>query len=74
MKQLNFINSFTANNQYQILLWEQITIKLIIKSTAQRLIKETGVHIPPTLPYLYKPFIKELAEYGFEFKKRTVQV
>jgi saccharopine dehydrogenase-like NADP-dependent oxidoreductase len=33
-------------------------------------IKETGVHMPPTLPYLYKPFVKELAEYGFEFKKR----
>ncbi len=32
-------------------------------------IKETGVHMPPTLPYLYKPFMKELAEYGFEFKK-----
>jgi hypothetical protein len=25
--------------------------------------------MPPTLPYLYKPFMKELAEYGFEFKK-----
>jgi saccharopine dehydrogenase-like NADP-dependent oxidoreductase len=34
-------------------------------------IKETGVHMPPTLPYLYKPFMKELAEYGFEFKKGT---
>jgi saccharopine dehydrogenase-like NADP-dependent oxidoreductase len=32
-------------------------------------IKETGVHMPPTLPYLYKPFMKELAKYGFEFKK-----
>jgi saccharopine dehydrogenase (NADP+, L-glutamate forming) len=32
-------------------------------------IRETGVHMPPTLPYLYKPFMKELAEYGFEFKK-----
>jgi saccharopine dehydrogenase-like NADP-dependent oxidoreductase len=38
------------------------------------LIKETGVHMPPTLPYLYKPFMKELAEYGFEFKKRAVKV
>ena len=35
------------------------------------LIKETGVHMPPTLPYLYKPFMKELAGYGFEFKKRS---
>ncbi len=38
------------------------------------LIKENGVHMPPTLPYLYKPFVKELAEYGFEFKRRTVLV
>ena len=37
-------------------------------------IKETGVHMPPTLPYLYKPFVKELAEYGFIFKKRTYGV
>jgi len=36
-------------------------------------INETGVHMPPTLPYLYKPFMKELAGYGFEFKKRTVR-
>jgi saccharopine dehydrogenase-like NADP-dependent oxidoreductase len=35
------------------------------------IIKETGVHMPPTLPYLYKPFVKELGEYGFVFKKRT---
>jgi saccharopine dehydrogenase-like NADP-dependent oxidoreductase len=34
-------------------------------------IKETGVHMPPTLPYLYKPFMKELAVYGFEFKRRS---
>jgi saccharopine dehydrogenase-like NADP-dependent oxidoreductase len=34
-------------------------------------IKETGVHMPPTLPYLYKSFVKELGEYGFVFKKRT---
>ena len=36
-------------------------------------IKEKGVHMPPTLPYLYKPFMKELAEYGFKFKKRTIK-
>ena len=35
------------------------------------LIKEKGVHMPPTLPYLYKPFIVELEEYGFKFKKRS---
>jgi saccharopine dehydrogenase-like NADP-dependent oxidoreductase len=34
-------------------------------------IKEKGVQMPPTLPYLYKPFVKELEEYGFIFKKRT---
>ncbi|MBT8378023.1 MAG: saccharopine dehydrogenase NADP-binding domain-containing protein [Ignavibacteria bacterium] len=34
-------------------------------------IKETGVQMPPTLPYLYKPFVEELAEYGFVFKKKT---
>jgi len=32
-------------------------------------IKETGVHMPPTLLYLYKPFMKKLAEYGFEFRR-----
>ena len=48
MKQLNFVNSFTAHNQYQILLWKQIVIKLIIKSTAQRQIKETGVYMSST--------------------------
>ena len=32
-------------------------------------IKETGVHMPPTLPYLYKPFMEELAEYGFVFNR-----
>jgi saccharopine dehydrogenase-like NADP-dependent oxidoreductase len=34
-------------------------------------IKETGVHMPPTLPYLYKPFMEELVEYGFEFKRKV---
>jgi saccharopine dehydrogenase (NADP+, L-glutamate forming) len=33
-------------------------------------IKEKGVQMPPTLPYLYKPFVEELAEYGFVFKKK----
>jgi len=37
-------------------------------------IKEVGVHMPPTLPYLYKPFVKELADYGFVFKKRVKKV
>ena len=34
------------------------------------IIKETGVQMPPTLPYLYKPFVEELSEYGFVFKKK----
>jgi len=38
------------------------------------IIKEVGVHMPPTLPYLYKPFVKELAEHGFVFKKRVKKV
>jgi saccharopine dehydrogenase-like NADP-dependent oxidoreductase len=38
------------------------------------IIKETGVHMPPTLPYLYKPFMKELEEYGFEFKQRGFSI
>jgi saccharopine dehydrogenase-like NADP-dependent oxidoreductase len=37
-------------------------------------IKEKGVHMPPTLPYLYKPFIETLAEYGFIFKKGKAEV
>ncbi len=37
-------------------------------------IKEKGVHMPPTLPYLYKTFIKEIAEYGFEFRKDSLRV
>ncbi len=36
-------------------------------------IKEKGVHMPPSLPYLYKPFMKELAGYGFEFRKSTIK-
>jgi saccharopine dehydrogenase-like NADP-dependent oxidoreductase len=35
-------------------------------------IKEKGVHMPPTLPYLYKLFIKEMAQYGFLFGKKKV--
>jgi hypothetical protein len=30
--------------------------------------------MPPTLPYLYKPFIETLAEYGFIFKKGKAEV
>jgi saccharopine dehydrogenase-like NADP-dependent oxidoreductase len=35
-------------------------------------ITETGVHMPPTLPYLYKPFISEMARYGFEFRRQVI--
>jgi saccharopine dehydrogenase-like NADP-dependent oxidoreductase len=45
-----------------------IATKLIF----EKKIKEKGVHMPPTLPYLYKPFIKELDEYGFQFIKSHV--
>jgi len=34
-------------------------------------IKEVGVQLPPSLPYLYKSFVEELAEYGFNFEKRV---
>ncbi len=46
-----------------------ITVRLIFEGK----IKENGVHMPPTLPYLYKPVIKELAKYGFEFGKQVVK-
>lgn len=45
-----------------------IAAKLIF----EKKIKEKGVHMPPTLPYLYKPFVKELEEYGFHFIKSHV--
>lgn len=47
-----------------------IAVKLIFEGK----IKETGVHMPPTLPYLFKPFIKEMGRYGFEFRKRKVSL
>jgi saccharopine dehydrogenase-like NADP-dependent oxidoreductase len=37
-------------------------------------IKEAGVQLPPSLPYLYKPFVAELEEYGFHFKKHTISL
>jgi saccharopine dehydrogenase-like NADP-dependent oxidoreductase len=33
-------------------------------------IPEVGVQLPPSLPYLYKPFLQELEKYGFHFVKR----
>jgi saccharopine dehydrogenase-like NADP-dependent oxidoreductase len=37
-------------------------------------IKASGVQMPPTLPELYKPFLEELANYGFEFRRRTIKL
>jgi hypothetical protein len=34
-------------------------------------IKATGAHIPPTLPFLYRPVLHELANFGFIFHKKT---
>lgn len=34
-------------------------------------ISETGVHMPPTLPYLYRPMLDRLEPYGFTFKTAT---
>ncbi len=34
-------------------------------------LKETGVHMPPTLPGLYRPMLEQLAYYGFEFKTHS---
>jgi saccharopine dehydrogenase (NADP+, L-glutamate forming) len=34
-------------------------------------IKATGAHIPPTLPFLYRPVLHELANLGFIFHKKT---
>ncbi|NQS97574.1 MAG: saccharopine dehydrogenase NADP-binding domain-containing protein [candidate division Zixibacteria bacterium] len=46
---------------------------------AARLILEgriiaSGVHMPPTLPELYRPILEELATYGFEFRRRMVRL
>ena len=32
-------------------------------------IQAKGVHMPPTLPQLHEPFLKELAEHGFLFRR-----
>lgn len=45
-----------------------IAVKLIFEGK----IKETGVHMPPTLPYLYRPFITEMARYGFTFRQQRI--
>ncbi len=37
-------------------------------------VRASGTHIPTTLPELYKPLLKELANYGFYFKKRTYKL
>lgn len=45
-----------------------IVVKLIFRGE----ITETGVHMPPTLPHLYKPVISEMARYGFEFRRQVI--
>ncbi len=47
-----------------------IAVRLILEGK----IKATGVHMPPTLPGLYKSFMEELATYGFEFKRQTIKL
>ncbi|MFC1679841.1 saccharopine dehydrogenase C-terminal domain-containing protein [Elusimicrobiota bacterium] len=37
-------------------------------------IKAKGVHMPPTLPDLHEPFLKELADHGFTFRRQTKQL
>lgn len=37
-------------------------------------IKAKGVQMPPALPELYKLFVPELATYGFEFKRQTIEL
>jgi len=37
-------------------------------------IEDVGVQLPPALPYLYKPFVEELSEYGFIFKTKSVDL
>jgi saccharopine dehydrogenase-like NADP-dependent oxidoreductase len=46
-----------------------IAAKLVLEGT----IRATGALMPPTLPELYKPALAELATFGFEFKRRTME-
>jgi saccharopine dehydrogenase-like NADP-dependent oxidoreductase len=47
-----------------------IAAKLVLEGTIQA----TGVLMPPTLPELFKPALKELAAVGYEFKRRVIEV
>ena len=47
-----------------------ISAKLIVEGK----IKATGVLMPPTLPELYKPVLDELKTFGFEFKRKTIEL
>jgi len=47
-----------------------IATKLILEGE----VDASGTHIPSTLPVLYKPVLKELANYGFVFKKRAYKL
>ena len=37
-------------------------------------IKATGLRMPPNLPELYKPVLKELEEFGFVFKRKNIVI
>ena len=44
-----------------------IAVRMILEGE----LKATGVQMPPMLPQLYHPMLKELAEYGITIKKQT---
>lgn len=45
-----------------------ISSKLIVEGK----IKAAGLRMPPNLPELYKPVLKEMKNFGFEFKQKTL--
>lgn len=47
-----------------------ISAKLILEGVIQA----TGAKMPPTLPELYKPVLKELATFGYRFEQKTLKV
>ncbi|UCH93346.1 MAG: saccharopine dehydrogenase NADP-binding domain-containing protein [Candidatus Aminicenantes bacterium] len=49
------------------------TIAIGTRMVLEGKIKAVGVHIPPTLPGIYKPVLEELAAFGFVFNKKFLQ-
>lgn len=47
-----------------------IAAKLILSGK----VNGTGCKMPPTLPQLYKPILEELENYGYAFKRRTINI